>query len=645
MTNGRALPKMIRAEKLSIRRGARELIRNASFELYPGECLGLTGANGSGKSTLLATILGSHQADSGRLSIPAGWVIAHAAQETPATARTALDFTIDGDRRLRDVQRQLAEAIEADDGPAQSRWHAQLDALNAWDAESRAAQLLSGLGFTNADNARPVRDFSGGWRVRLNLAQALMCPSDALLLDEPTNHLDLDAMVYLERWLQRYRGALVLISHDREFLDATVGRVAHLADGTISLYTGNYSDCERQRAERDAQRESERLRQRREREHMQAFVDRFRAKASKSRQAQSRLKALAKLPEIAAARVSSGFNFTFTRPEKLPDWMLALSDATLGYANTKRLEHVELQLRAGERLGLIGRNGAGKSTLLKALAGNPAVSIRDGERKQHIHCKIGYYAQHQIEQLQGDKSPTEHIVHLDPKVREAEIRNYLGRFGFSGEQAFAPVAPFSGGERARLALACVIYQRPNVLLLDEPTNHLDLMARESLAAALQGFEGSLVIISHDRHVLRSCCDEFLLIDDGICQAWDGDLDDFADWLVSHSNAARDCSSEAATGTLSRRDARREAARHRAVLQPLTRRIQAIEAELAKLQSDLVAVQTQLADPELYIQPDKTRVADLTRVDSSLRDAICLLENEWVECHGNLDALQDLSPNT
>lgn len=636
---------MIRAEKLSIRRGARELIRNASFELYPGECLGLTGENGSGKSTLLATILGSHQADSGRLSIPADWVIAHAAQETPATARTALDFTIDGDRRLRDAQRQLAEAIETDDGPAQSKWHAQLDALNAWDVQSRAAQLLSGLGFANADNARPVRDFSGGWRVRLNLAQALMCPSDALLLDEPTNHLDLDAMVYLERWLQRYRGALVLISHDREFLDATVGRVAHLADGTISLYTGNYSDCERQRAERDAQRESERLRQRREREHMEAFVDRFRAKASKSRQAQSRLKALAKLPEIAAARVSSGFNFTFARPERLPDWMLALSDTTLGYANAKRLEHVELQLRAGERLGLIGRNGAGKSTLLKALAGDPAVSVRDGERKQHTHCKIGYYAQHQIEQLQGDKSPAEHIARLDSKVREAEIRHYLGRFGFSGERAFAPVAPFSGGERARLALACVIYQRPNVLLLDEPTNHLDLMARESLAAALQGFEGSLVIISHDRHVLRSCCDEFLLIDDGICQAWDGDLDDFADWLVSHSNAARDCSSEAATGTLSRRDARREAARHRAALQPLTKRIQAIEAELAKLQSDLVAVQTQLADPELYIQPDKTRVADLTRVDSSLRDAICLLEDEWVECHGNLDALRDLGPNT
>ncbi|MEM9602177.1 MAG: ATP-binding cassette domain-containing protein [Pseudomonadota bacterium] len=627
---------MIRADNLCIRRGPRELIHAATFELYAGQRMGLTGENGSGKSTLLATMLGAHEADSGSLSIPPDWVIAHVAQDTPAVQRSALDFTLDGDANLRQVQARLADAVAAGDDAAQAHWHAQLDAHNAWDAEARAAQLLSGLGFEPADSDRAVADFSGGWRVRLNLARALMCPSDLLLLDEPTNHLDLDAIVFLERWLQRYAGALVLISHDREFLDATVDRVAHLQQGSLRLYTGNYSECERQRAEQDAQLAHARERQARQRAHMQAFVDRFRAKATKARQAQSRLKALAKLPDIAAAQVSSGFNFAFDTPVKLPEHLLSLHDASVGYADATTLSDLTLRIGSGDRLGLIGANGAGKSTLIKALAGVDTVQLSAGTREQHMHCDIGYFAQHQLEQLRDDQTPVQHIARLDPAAREADIRNYLGRFGFGQDSALGPVAPFSGGERARLALACVIYRAPNLLLLDEPTNHLDLMARESLALALQDFAGAVVLISHDRHLLRSCCDDFLLVDAGRCAPWLDDLDAFAQWLGQRANP-RTATAHPAAG--SRREERREAARRRAALQPLTKRIADIERRLEAVQSERAEVQRALADPALYSTGDSSQVAELGARDTALKAEIAELEQKWLT---EQDALESLN---
>ncbi len=630
---------MIRAEKVSLRRGPNTLVRDADFELYAGQRLGLTGDNGSGKSSLLATILGELDLDSGDISIPADWVIAHVAQETPAVDRSALDYTLDGDRALRRLQHELDAAVAADDGQRQAELHASLDSLDAWTAESRAHQLLNGLGFSREDTGRAVRDFSGGWRVRLNLAQALMCRSDLLLLDEPTNHLDLDAIVYLERWLKHYEGALILISHDREFLNGVVDRVAHIANTQLKVYTGNYSEFERQRAAFEAQQASARERQQKQRDHMQAFVDRFRAKATKAKQAQSRLKALARLPDIAAAVATSGFSFRFETPEKLPQQLLALNDASVGYGEAAVIEGVDLSVVAGSRIGLIGANGAGKSTLIKALAGDNVLNVLSGSRDVHMHSRIGYFAQHQLEQLRDDQSPVAHLKMLDPGAQESQLRTFIGRFGFSNDKSLSEVGPFSGGERARLALAMLIYQKPNVLLLDEPTNHLDLMAREALALALQDFGGALVVISHDRHLLRSCCDEFVLVDSGRCTPWDDDLDSFAQWLMTRNSALTHSVAGSASPAASKRDARRDAAQTRVQLQPLRTAIKQIEAELKEAQTTVAAVQQRLADPALYAAGNGDELQALTLQDAQLRSRIADLEERWLSAEDELDTLQ------
>ena len=527
---------MIQFKKLKLVRGTKILVEDASFQLHPGHKVGLTGANGAGKSSLFALLRKELQAENGDVDMPASWVIAHVAQETPALQQPALDFVLDGDEELRSIEHALIEAETEHKGELIAELHNRLNDIEGYSAKARAAELLDGLGFSQADLEKPVADFSGGWRVRLNLARALMCRSDLLLLDEPTNHLDLDAVFWLEGWLQAYRGTLILISHDRDFLDAIVNHIAHIEQQRLTLYRGGYSDFERQRSEKLALQQSMFEKQQRKVAHLHSYIDRFRVQATKARQAQSRIKALERMELISAAHVDSQFNFEFRAPLNAPEPLLALTDIEIGYAtdiNTGStssiiLSNVALSLRPGERLGLLGRNGAGKSTLIKLLAGELKQS--KGKRVEGKDLNIGYFAQHQLEQLRLDESPMQHMQMLDPNAREQELMNYLGGFDFKGDMARSPCENFSGGEKSRLALALLIWTRPNLLLLDEPTNHLDLEMRHALTLALQDYVGGVVIVSHDRAMLRASCDQFLLVADGKAIVFDGDLEDYAAWL-------------------------------------------------------------------------------------------------------------------
>ena len=513
---------------ISLRRGRNVLIESASFQVHAGQRMGVIGANGSGKSSLFAMLLGELEADDGELKLDPRDQIAHVAQESPHGSGSAVDYVMDGDAELREVQLAIAAGEASNDSPDLHLEYERMEAIDGFTAESRASRLLHGLGFAADDYRKPVREFSGGWRMRLNLARALMCRSDILLLDEPTNHLDLPAILWLERWLKRYEGILLVVSHDRDFLDQVCTRIAHIEHQAIRLFTGNYSQFEMQRAEQLAQQKVMYARQQKDIKHIQGFVDRFRYKASKARQAQSRLKMLERMTKIAPAHADSPFRFHFIEPKKQPQHLLGLSDAAVGYDDTAVLDNINLNLSAGDRIGLLGVNGAGKSTLVKALS--TGSTLLSGERVLSKDTKIGYFAQHQLELLKPDESPLDHLRVCAPKDREQEMRNYLGRFGFSGERIFEPVAPFSGGEKARLVLALMIRQGPNLLLLDEPTNHLDLEMRQALSVALIEYTGALVVISHDRHLLRSVCDELLIVHDGIVDRFKRSLDEYPAWL-------------------------------------------------------------------------------------------------------------------
>ena len=516
---------MILARNLCFARGGQPLVEDASFQLHPGWKIGLVGANGCGKSSFLALLRSELHAERGDLEWPARWTLAHVAQDTPALPDAALEFVLDGDVELRRTERELAAAEAAHEGLRIAELHGRLDEIGGYAARARAAELMHGLGFSDADFLRPVAEFSGGWRVRLNLGRALMCRSDLLLLDEPTNHLDLDAVLWLEGWLRSYAGTLVMISHDRDFLDAVVDHTLHIESQRMTLYAGNYSAFERTRAERLAAQQSMHEAQQREIAHLESYVERFRAKATKARQAQSRLKALDRMEQIAAAHVDTPFTFRFTDPSGFSDPLLAVEDAAVGYGGRALLEHVTLTLRPGARLGLLGRNGAGKSTLVKLLVDElaPLAGTRVGGR----HLAVGYFAQHQVELLRPDESPLQHLVRQEPQTREQELRDYLGGFDFRGDMVSAACGRFSGGEKARLVLALLIRRRPNLLLLDEPTNHLDLEMREALTLALQETEAGVVLVSHDRHLLRTTCDELWLVADSLVAPFDVDLDDYA----------------------------------------------------------------------------------------------------------------------
>ncbi len=629
---------MLKLTDLSLRRGGKLLFEGANMSLYAGQKVGLVGANGSGKSSLFALIRGELQPDRGDFSLPARLAIAHVAQETPSGERSAQALVMAGDPELAELEGALRSAEAAGEGPRLADLHARFEAIGGYSAPSRAARLLHGLGFPPGEESLPVNRFSGGWRMRLNLAQALMCRSDLLLLDEPTNHLDLDAVIWLEGWLRDYPGTLILISHDRDFLDAVTGGTLHIAQGQLRLYAGNYSAFERQRAEQLAQQQAAYSRQQQEVAQIRRFVERFRAKATKARQAQSRLKALERMELIAPAHVDSPFHFAFRPPERLLHPLIRLEGVSLGYGETPVLTGVDLALAPGDRIGLLGPNRAGKSSLIKLLAG--ALAPLAGERELAQDLRIGYFAQHQVEQLRPEDSPLQHLRRLDPLASEQALRDFLGSLGFPGDSALAPVGPFSGGEKARVTLALLIWQRPKLLLLDEPTNHLDLEMRLALSEALQSFEGGLVVVSHDRHLLRLTSDQLWLVHAGRVQPFDGDLDDYAAWLGRREPPAGEGPREAggAHRADERRDRRRREADERRRLAPLREALRRVEERLAALASEQQAIGLALARPELYEEGNKAELLGLLETQRSLGQSAEAVEAAWLRACEELEAL-------
>ena len=627
---------MIVLRDLLLRRGIKVLFEAVNLTFNRGQKIGVTGANGSGKSSLFALFLDEIHQDAGEFEIQPGLVLAHVAQETPATDQAAIEYVLDGDAELRQLEGKLLAAEQVHDGTRIAELHEDMQRIGAYSGRGRAAQLMHGLGFAFSEIDRPVAQFSGGWRVRLNLARALMCRSDILLLDEPTNHLDLDAIVWLEQWLSSYQGTLLLISHDRDFLDAVADAICHIEGQRLRLYSGNYSAFEIQRAAQLAQQQATYEKQQREIAHLQSFVDRFKAKATKARQAQSRIKALARMERIAAAHVDTPFEFAFRQPAVQPDPVLLLDGVEAGYGGVTILHGIRMTLRAGTRVGLLGRNGAGKSTMMKLLAG--VLTPLTGERVEGKGLKIGYFAQHQLEQLRPEESPLWHLTRLSPRTREQELRNFLGGFDFHGDQATEPVAPMSGGEKSRLALALIVWQRPNLLLLDEPTNHLDLEMRHALTLGLQDYEGALVMVSHDRSLLRATADELWLVERGTVEPFDGDLEDYARRLRAREQAE----SAAAQPVVGRKEQKRFEAEERnrrfAQRKPLQARLNSAEREIEALTAESARLEKLIASPDMYgdgrKEDLKRCLLERARVTAKLHEA----EERWLELSAEIEQL-------
>ncbi|MCS6234100.1 ABC transporter ATP-binding protein [Shewanella baltica] len=630
---------MISINQAQLIRGSKTLLDETSLTIYPGHKVGLVGANGTGKSSLLALILGHLSLDKGEFSLPSGWQIATVAQETPALDVSALEYVIDGDSEYCQLEALLHKAQEDNDGNAIALLHGKIDAIGGYAIHSRAGSLLAGLGFSEADQGNPVKSFSGGWRMRLNLAQALLCRSDLLLLDEPTNHLDLDTMYWLEGWIKSYQGTLILISHDRDFIDEIVDEIVHVENQKLNFYKGNYSAFERIRAERMSQQQVAFERQQKERAHMQSFVDRFRYKASKAKQAQSRLKALERMTELLPSQADSPFYMEFRAPEALPNPLIKMEQVAIGYSDKPILSKVHLNLVPGARIGLLGRNGAGKSTLIKLLSGQ--LSPMTGLYEPNPGVNIGYFAQHQIEFLRLDDTPMQHLVRLAPNAREQELRNFLGGFGFNGDMALSPVRPFSGGEKARLVLALLVWQRPNLLLLDEPTNHLDLEMRHALTVALQTFEGAMVVVSHDRHLLRLTCSDYYLVDQGEVRAFDGDLDDYHQWLLdaAKANSNQNSTSDEIKPAADKKQQKRLEAEIRQKVSPLKRKQTKLETEQQKLSERLAELEHLLADSELYDQDNKAKLTSVLTERTSLTQTLEDSEMQWLELQEEIDAME------
>jgi ATP-binding cassette subfamily F protein 3 len=665
---------MIRFIQVSLMRGTKPLLEQVDVTLNPGDKIGLIGANGAGKSSLFAMMRGELHPDQGEIDFPAKWRVAYVAQETPPLDRAALDYAIDGDVTLRKLEAELArlesEPESSENGIAIGEIYSALADADAYTVQSRGEQLLLGLGFTLDQMQQPVASFSGGWRMRLNLAQALMCPSDLLLLDEPTNHLDLDAIIWLEDWLKRYAGTLLIISHDRDFLDEVVNVVVHIDERKLKRYSGNYSSFERQRAAQMILAAGALEKQQRKRAHLESFVNRFKAQASKARQAQSRMKALAKMEELAPLRAAAEFSFEFREPLSAPNPLLVMEDVNAGYAieneQTGEITHktivnnIKFSLQIGQRIGLLGVNGAGKSTLIKTIAGELAPLTGDATIGKGLN--IGYFAQHQVEMLRHDESPLWHLAKIAPTVREQELRNFLGGFNFPGTMVTSSIAPFSGGEKARLALALIVWQRPNLLLLDEPTNHLDLETREALTEALAQFEGTLVVVSHDRHLLRATTDEFIIVADGKLQPFDGDLDDYKDWLfktklgkgtdvlpaAGKANktdfpvVSPVAAPAAAAAPAASKDQKRQQAEDRqrlaALRKPLEQKIKRLDDQIAKRSAQKADVDAQLGESSIYEAANKAKLKQLLADQSFFTKDLGQLEAEWLELQEQLEAL-------
>ncbi|WP_137173480.1 ATP-binding cassette domain-containing protein [Massilia sp. HP4] len=668
---------MIRIQNVSLMRGTKPLLVDADLTLNPGDKIGLIGANGAGKSSLFGLLRNELHPDQGQIDFPAKWRMAYVAQETPPLDRAALDYAIDGDVGLRKLQAELEELESHPDvdahGMRLGELHGMLADADAYTVQSRGEQLLLGLGFSLEQMNQPVASFSGGWRMRLNLAQALMCPSDLLLLDEPTNHLDLDAIIWLEDWLKRYPGTLIIISHDRDFLDEIVNVIVHIDDRKLKRYGGNYSSFERQRAAQLVLQASAIEKQNRQRAHLESFINRFKAQATKARQAQSRIKALSKMEELAPLRAAAEFSFEFREPLAAPNPLLVLDGVDAGYplldehgdkVGAKTIvNHIDFSLTIGQRIGLLGVNGAGKSTLIKTVAGE--LKPLTGEATIGKGLSIGYFAQHQVEMLRHDESPLWHLAKIAPTVREQELRNFLGSFNFPGEMVTSPIKPFSGGEKARLALALIVWQRPNLLLLDEPTNHLDLETREALTMALAQFEGTLVVVSHDRHLLRATTDQFIIVADGKLQPFDGDLDDYKDWLfktklgkggdalpgaAAQARAAQPAAKASApvpvpvptASPAERKEQKRLDAEERQRLaaqrKPLENRVKRLDEQMAKLNTKKAAIDAELLDPAIYEAASKERLKTLVADQAFAVRDLEALEMEWLEVQEQLEAL-------
>lgn len=632
---------MIKAENLSLMRGSKQLLTGAQFTIFPGQRVGLVGANGTGKSSLFALIRGELKQDHGELSIPKAWRMASVAQETPALDTPARDYVIAGDTEYMAIQTALTQAEIDNDGNAIALLHGQLDTIGGYQIEARASALLAGLGFTTEQLTHPVQSFSGGWRMRLNLAQALIARADLLLLDEPTNHLDLDTIIWLESWLVRFPGTVMIISHDRDFLDGVITHTIHIEQSTANCYQGNYSSFQRQRAERRAQAQQKFAKEQDQRAHLQSFVDRFRAKASKAKQAQSRLKALEKLTATAPLDESVSYDLTFPKPDKLPNPLIKLDNAQAGYGNTVILKAIHFNLVPGSRIGLLGRNGAGKSTLTKLLAGE--IQPLTGDREVSAGLAIGYFAQHQLDTLHPEETAMAHLLRLDPTASEQKMRDYLGRFGFKGDRAFEPVAPFSGGEKARLVLAMLIYQRPNLLLLDEPTNHLDLDMREALVMALQEFSGAMVVVSHDRHFLRATVDDYYLVANSAVEHFKGDLDDYSQWLNEQTSSIEDSCvvsnpSANAENKEQKKQQRRAAAAQREQLKPLRNKIKKAEMAMQKVEKSLALINETLADPVIYQSKSAEQLKVLFQQQGQQQVQLEQLEAEWLALEAEYELL-------
>jgi len=634
---------LITASNLSLDRGAKNLITSSSFTIHPYHKVGLVGANGCGKSSLFAALLGELQPDMGDLSMPSSWAIATVKQDTPALEQSALDYVMDGDKEFRQLEQKLEQARVDDNGNLEATIINQIDAINGYSLPARAGELLHGLGFLQHQLVNAVKDFSGGWRMRLNLAQALISRADLLLLDEPTNHLDLDAVIWLQRWLKRFDGTLVLISHDRDFLDDVIGQILHIEHKQAKLYSGNYSAFERQRAEHLAQQDAQYQKQQKEVAHLTSFVDRFRAKASKAKQAQSRLKRLQKLPDLAPAHVDSQFTFSFEKPETLPYPLLALKESNCGYdQETIILKQVALTLVPGSRIGLLGRNGAGKSTLIKSLAGE--LTLMAGERYCAQDLTVGYFSQHQLEQLHMKSSAIDHIIRAKPEITLLQARSFLGRFGFSGDQALDSVGSMSGGEKARLVLALIVLEKPQLLLLDEPTNHLDLEMRQALVLALQDFEGAIILIAHDRFLLESCVDEFYLVANGNVSDFSGDIDDYQQWLNEDKkstlkNAKVTTSTEI---TIDKKQQRREQAELRKKTAPLRKQADKFEKQNQKWQIELEKVEEILGDSDIYQAEHKARLSELLKQQGTLKAQIEENEMHWLDLEEQIEEVMSQS---
>jgi ATP-binding cassette, subfamily F, member 3 len=644
---------MLNFTDIAVRRGPRLLFAGATFNLFRGEKIGITGENGSGKSTLLELVRGQVHADSGSFEMPSNLVTAYVSQDIEPTDQSAIEFVLDGNPELRAIEAQMALAEQRDQGAQLATLHARYAEVGGYDARSRAAQLMHGLGFDHTEDERPIRTFSGGWRVRINVARALMCRSELLLLDEPTNHLDIDAILWLESWLRAYPGTLLLIAHDREFLDRVCNRIVNIEHAQVHAYRGNYSAFELQRAAELAEQSALYARQQREIRHMESFVERFRAKATKARQAQSRLKALERMQRIAPAHVdSAAFEFSFAEPAKLPRPLLAIEDQSVGYGGTALLRQVKFTLMPGDRVALLGRNGAGKSTCMKLLAGE--LAAQGGTRTEARDLKIGYFAQHHLEQLNADESPLENLRRVGgaraKRQTEAELRDYLATFGFRGDRVFEAVAPFSGGEKARLVLSLLTYQRPNLLLLDEPTNHLDLEMRQALSVALQEFSGGVVLVSHDRHLLNTVADELIVVHEGHANRFDGDLEDYARWLASGGPVRVINSAQVAAETApvavppapsenaeQRRQRRRDEAAIRNRLGPLRAQLLRQEQKLEQLARERSEIERELSAPELYLPPARERLRAVLERQKELEQQSAEAEAAWLDAGSRLEA--------